>query len=228
MSSDKKGGLWGAIRSVIVEDVPEPEPARAPAPSPVPVRDLPPAAVHPDHPSLAPVKAVVDQAARQRLEQAIASDAPPGYSEIVDMISTLAESIPDEGSRYRAALKLAAKHGHTVQDLLGDMDKCIGILEGKGRDFQEETKSQVARKVGARQKAVQDMDALIKSKQEQIQSIQQEIAQLSEKRGTEAAAITSETAKIQAVTESFEAVYDAVMDKLVDTRKKIEAYGKAV
>lgn len=223
MTESKSKGIWGAIKGAIVEETPEAAPAQgqsAPPPVPVPQSVAPP----PQRVS----KPEVDQEARKRLEASITKAAPPGYVEIMDTVATLADSIPDEGARFRAALKLAAKRGHSLDDLLGDMDKCIGVLEGKKRQFEEETSHQMEAKVVARQKAISGLDEQIRAKQDQMTALQREVSELSEQRGTEAAAITSETANITAVRESFSAAYEVVYAQLQERRQKVSTYGKTV
>ncbi len=228
-SKENRPSIWQSIRSMVVEEVPDPVVASVPVTkSGATMRNTPIPTVPVDQALLTPMKAQADQAARQRLEQAISASAPAGYSDVSDTILTLADSIPDESQRYKAALKLAAKHGHSVSDLLGDFDKCIGVLESKGREFQDEIKSQVEKKVGSRQAKVRTIEGLVSQNQSRIGALHKEIEQLTEQLSTENSAISADTARIQDVNDGFTASYDAVLAQLVDQRKKIELYGKVV
>jgi len=128
------GELGTHIKDALVEEVPDPSNGAQASTLPAPPTN-PPMMPTTAHPSFAPMKAGVDQAARQRLEQAIAQSAPPGYTEIMDTISELSDSIPDEGSRVRAALKLAKKHGHGADDILGEAGADSKVARQKSLDM---------------------------------------------------------------------------------------------
>jgi len=212
----EKKSIWASVKGAFVEEVPEGHP-EAPTGTPAPQHVE-------SHPAI--IHSVDDGAARKRLEAAIESSAPPGYVELQDTLSTLADSIPDESARWKAAMKLAAKHGHSVEILLGDFDKCIGILEQKGREFEDETQAQLKRKVGGRQATIESLDTQIKTKHEQIQQLQSDISRLSEQRDAESAALTADEQKITSVKEGFVAAYQVVHAQLTDRRNKLATFGK--
>jgi hypothetical protein len=173
-----------------------------------------------------PPRPQVDEAIRQRLEASLLELAPAGYKELLDDLNTLADVIPHEQSRFAAALKLAAKQGHTLDHLIGDLDTCIGVLETKGREFEDEIKRQIDLKVGARQKALQDIDKKITDMHAEVARLQSEIASVSEQRGNEAASITQATTKIEQTRENFRMTFQAVMADITGTKTKILNYGK--
>jgi len=226
MSEPEKKGIGSRLWSLVTEDVPDKNDAQAPqAPTaPVGVPMSPAVASMPFQVS-APV-AVIDPVVRKKLEDSISAEAPAGYAEIVNNLVTLSEDIPDERSRYRAAIRLAGKAGHTLDHLLGDLDKCVGILEAKAREFADEVKRQIDTKVGARRTSIAQRESEITSKTQLIVQLQGEIAQLQQANLTESEDIASETAKITGIGNNFNLAYQAVHAAVIEQRNKISTYGK--
>jgi hypothetical protein len=217
--STKKSGLWGFVKGAFVEEVPEGQQASQPPPrgqsSPPPVAHAAPVA-HPPP--------TFDQASREKLEAAVVESAPQGYLDFEDFLSTLADSIPDEDSRWRAALKLVSKRGHSPEALLGDFDKCIGILQEKYRQFDAETQEHIKKKVSGRKEKVGSIDSAILLKQEEIAKIQSQIAGLAEERKAEVEAMDASHAKILAVKAGFDSAFRSVHDRIAFRRSKLEQF----
>ncbi len=224
--SGEKKSVWGFVKSAFVEEVASTDGGTTPSPAASRSSVAPPAAasagIVPERPTSAP-----DQAAKERLETLLAGSAPPGYVELHDFLSTLSDSIPDETARWRAALKLAAKRGHNVEALLGDFDKCLGILEEKYRQFDADTREQIKKKIEGRQSAIEALDQQILAKEGLVVQIQAEIKDLAEQRRSESAAKDSSEAKILAVKGGFDSAYRIVHLQVSDNRRRLEAFGKA-
>lgn len=220
--SASKKGFGSRLWSLVAEEVPEGPQATpaATAPAPVPVA---PMAV-----SIPTPVAVVDPAIQATLEADLNTAAPEGYREIVNDLVTLAEDITDERARYRAAVRMAGKKGHSLLDLLGDLDKCLGILEAKNTEFAAEVKRQIETKVGARRSAIATREAEITAKTELMGRLQQEIAQLQHDNLLESEQISTETAKITGVGNNFRLAYQAVLANIQSIRNKISTYGEGV
>jgi hypothetical protein len=227
MSEPKKGSWFGGLKSLIVEEVPEngTTPA-APSgqPTVTPASTLPMVA---SIPTPAPV-AVVDPSVQKKLEEGLAAEAPPGYAEIINNLTALAEDVTEERARYRAAIRMAAKNGHSQVALLGDMDRCIGILEAKNTEFADEVKRQIETKVGARRASIANREAEITAKTELMARLQQEIGQLQQDNLTESEQISSETSKITSIGNNFRFAYQAVLSNIQTIRNKISTYGEGV
>ena len=169
--------------------------------------------------------AELDRAAKDRLIQVMAEDGAPLVEELSDTLETLADAIPDEGARFKAALKLMVKKGSPIGAVLGDLDKCLGVLDQNFRTFETDTKGQLDQRVGTKVKAVQDIDGLIKAKGDQITALQNEIAELTLKRNEQQAGITVEQQKIAQVQERFGMVYRAIRTQVETQRAKVAQYG---
>lgn len=223
MNKPTKGWLSG-LRDLVIEETPDKNASDQPQGTPTsaaPVHVV----VAPQPVHVVPA-ATVDPIMRKKLEEAIAAESPPGYSEITGHLVTLGEDITDEKTLYRSAIKIASKNGHDLAALLGDMDKCIGVLEAKEREFNEEAQRQINTKVGARRGAITKREQEIEAKTAMIAQLQQEIAQLRQDNLAETEVISSETAKITATSNNFNVTYQVVHAALIDQRNKIATYGK--
>jgi chromosome segregation ATPase len=226
MSEDKS--IFGKIGNMFVRDVEDdPVPTNLPpvasAPSAgfsPPVTPLPPSAM-----ALDPEKAKqLDAAASAQLSSSV-EKASGSYAEFLANMEVLAEAVPDEGQRLRAAVKMLGKKGVTIARLLNDVDACLGALEEENRTFKLATQDQIDQKVGSKRKAVEQLKASMDAKQAQISALQAEIAALNGQRSTAAADIKAEEDNITVVQDRFSFVFTNMRASLTAQRARIAAQG---
>lgn len=169
--------------------------------------------------------AALDKNAKDRLISVMEADGAPLCEELVSTLETLEDVIPDERSRYGAALKLMTKKGTPVGAILSDYDKCLGALDESFRVFEAETKEAIQRKVGLRQSGVNTIEDSIQEKTQQIAALQEQIVGLQVKKDLEEIEILKERSKIDLVQDRFVLVYKALRLKVEEHRTKILSYG---
>lgn len=179
----------------------------------------------PVDPALTAYVAELDKTSQDRLIHVMANDGAPRVEELMDTLETLAEAIPDERSRYTAALKLMGKKGSAVSAVLADYDTCLRVLDEHYRQFEGETQGAIQRKVGSRQQAVESLTRQMGEKEAQIAALQREIQELGVKRDAEQAAIAAESQKIELAKSRFDGVYANIRSGVQTQREKIAAYG---
>lgn len=218
--------VWKFLESAGVVTLGEDEPATeevAPTPPPTTTGSVPTVAAP------APVIdtarfAEVDRSCRAKLEQAMANDGAPLPEQFMETLSVL-ESIPVEEARYKTALQLLGKQGHSAGAVLSDYDKTLGVLETTARAFESSLQNQIAAKVGSKQAAVERLATDIETKRAQIQAMQTEIEQLTRQRDSEQNGITEEQLKITTVQQRFQVIYGHVKVEITAQRAKIAQYG---
>lgn len=168
--------------------------------------------------------AKIDQQVRNRLVTAMQNDGAPLVESLSDTLDTLAEAVPDEGLRYKAALKLLTKNGHPVDAILNDFDKCLGALDESQRTFEADNAAQLDAKVGSKQRAVVEYDTKIKEKEATVASIQAEIASLRTKRDEEQSSISGEQQNIALVESRFKINHQNIREAIVSQRTKVTNY----
>jgi chromosome segregation ATPase len=168
----------------------------------------------------------LDKSARDRLQAALTAATPPAFAKFAEMLSTLAETIPDEGARYKTALKLCAKE-RPADALLNDADVLIGAIEAASREFADTCKSQVDSKVGAKQAEIARLEADIAQAQNGIATLQASITKATSQRDALASGVVTEQQRIAQVQERFKGVYQIMHYELEVQKSKIVQFGKA-
>lgn len=223
-------------RAGVLSEVPAETPAADATPAP-PTTSATPAAAAPKavaapvvgtDPDQAKKLAELQASVQKRLIDVMENDGAPLVEELMGTLETLQDSIPDERACFLAALKLLKKRSITVQSILGDYDKCLGVLEENKRLFEADIQKQVDQRVGAKQRAVADYEKAIQAKNEQIATLQQEIADLVVKKDTEQSAVSVERSKIDQFHGTFNVVYQNVRSAVEQQRVKVSQYGEGV
>lgn len=167
--------------------------------------------------------AELDNHAKERLLNVLVNDGAPLCEELSETVETLEDAIPDEAGRYRAALKLMAKKGHTKEAIAENYVKCLAALAVNAAEFDRETQDAIQRKVGSRQQQLTSLQGQIKSRQEQIELLQKEIVNIQAQCEAETVAIGEESHKITLVRDRFIAIYNVVRAEIEDQQKKVTA-----
>jgi chromosome segregation ATPase len=144
------------------------------------------------------------------------------YKALDGMVESLADVVPDENLRYKKALEILAKQGHTLPLILQDIDKAIGALEDSSREFEATQKSQFQQSVGALHRSVEELSTRITAKQAEAAKLAEEISTLTKKRDEDAASISTAQAKIDRVGGRYSVVYQAFMREVQAQRAIVE------
>lgn len=170
--------------------------------------------------------AALDSSAREQLLAAVRESGTGLHHEMEDLLSTLAETIPDEGARYKTAVRILVKKGSPVEALLSDVDACVGALQAKRREFESELADQVRQKVDARRQASKDLEARAADLRLQVERLQKDIESVESERASALRAAESESAALERVRQRFELVYADVQRSLELRKQKIVEYGR--
>ncbi len=169
--------------------------------------------------------AALDKSIHDQLSQALESANASTVEELGDLLETLSAAIPDEQLRYKTAIDILVKKGHTVDNIIADIDKCIGVLEDKSRVFTSEMKQQLDKRVGSKVTAVETLAATIQQKEDQVELLRKEIVELSVKKNAEQSGISEEQSKIAQTQDRFNSVFKKVRSEVELQKTKISQYG---
>lgn len=151
-----------------------------------------------------------------------------GFAQLSDHAQALADVIPDEAMRYKAAIKLTIKSGTSVDALLGDYEACFGFLETKSKEFQAECDRQTKKKVEVHRTSASMTAERITTMKSQIESLQKDIAEAQHSIDNENAAAEIEAQKIETMGSRFLASLSVVRRLLEEQKAKIAEYGKGL
>jgi len=214
-----------ALTSLVYEDVPDegapapaataqPTPATASAAAPPPPR---PSAVAEDFTE-------IDRGIQAKLLDAMNAAGAPLYNDLDAFLDEMADAIPDENMRWKKAVAFLTKKGHSITEILTDVDKCIGALEEHSRIFNSNVEQQLRSRVGSKEKSVEDLNGQLAQKQAQLDALQAEMATIREKRDADQAAISTEKARVERVQRRFSVVFPAAMTEVKGHRAKLEGF----
>jgi len=197
--------------------VPAQWPTTVPAPTPVPPPGYDPERI-----------AKYDASAQTALQEVFQSVNVRLIPELQTLLTTLEAAIPAEPMRYQTALKIFTAKGTPITAILSEYDLYIGALEEKNRVFSNEIKGQFDTRVGSKIKAVQDYDAQIVATQAQIETLKQQIADLTVKRSTEQGGIAEAQGKLELMQQRFTLQYNAMRSKVDQQKTQVAEYGKGL
>jgi len=213
-----KVGLVTIEDDAVTTAVPESEAS----PQPITSRPPPRAAATGDR----ELVATLDTSSRDQLVAAMEASGAQLVEDLMDMIGTLRENISDEAALYKAALKILVKQGNTVSAIRQDFDKCIGALEATNRDFASQLKTQLDKRVGGKLKIAQDCKAQMAAKQQQIEDLQDEVANLAAQAHEAESSVADEQAKLDLAQQRFTHNYTAIRGEIEGTCAKVAQHGE--
>lgn len=168
----------------------------------------------------------LDEKSKAKFQAAITAKNPKFYFKLNDLLSTLAEDMPNEGATYKTAIKLLAKEGATTTLLISDLDLCISAIDENNKSFSESVNQKLNERIGSRQTNIATIDQTLAQKTQQIQALQAEITTLTNQKQVEANAIGEETNKINLSKERFIIVYNNLHTQLQKQKDNISIYSK--
>lgn len=212
----KKTNVLGFLKNLVVDEVPEPAAPAATRPSSTPAPARPAATSF----SSTPPSAAADPAILSTLEKKLQNNCPQPYAAFMEQYEALADIIPDETMRFKAALK--ASHT-TAEDLVKALDQLIHTMDTAEEEFARTFQENKAKRLGDAEKSIKATDDLITSNEQQIKSIQDTITSLRTKRDTDAGTMEHEVQKFEGIRSGFEAAHGQVVGRLTAQKNRVSA-----
>lgn len=155
---------------------------------------------------------------------------PTPYTTLRENADAMAEALPDETSRIRAAFAMLKKSGTPAAQVISSIDLHVRDIEGEKQNFAQAGKQAVDRKAGALRSEAEQLLGANKSDEATITQLQQQIQQLQSRsleRAATAASKQTEAAQaeadIQAKTTQFLAAADTVITELNMQKTQLSA-----
>ncbi len=148
------------------------------------------------------------------------------YLEYKKSLQTLAKLPMDEQTRYASAFAAAQAMGVTSSKLNESAQFYLNILKSEDSKFQESVNIQRQKQIGSKEKAITDLDAMMKAKGEQIAKLTQEIAASQEEMGKMKAEISEAVVKIETTLSDFHATYSDLTSQIGQDVEKMSKYLK--
>ncbi len=197
--------VLGYLKNMVIEEVPETSKAAPP---------LPPKPTIP-----VPSPESIDPAIKKILEQEVQLAAHPAYSQFLSLSESMSTVIPDENTRFRAALAALAPQNIAIKDILFDVDECIQALDKKEREA-------TAASAKARQARVGSREAELKNIRLTAARLQDELAKANADSARLEAELADEVRKIEETEAQFAAAITSYRKELNERKDRISFLGK--
>ena len=209
---EKKPNIFGFLKNAFVEQVPDAVPSNGKSTKEVPV-------THPFAPTT-DGKVDPDPAALEKLETALHQAIPKIYEDFMEKYEGLREIISDENMRFKAALKTS--HA-SAEQIVAALDTLLSVMDHSHDDFTKSFESNKNKVLEQSQQSLNATDELIKTKESQVKSIQEEIVSLHSKRETDAQHLDSEQKRLDGIRLGFEAAQSQIVGRLTAQKTRISS-----
>lgn len=211
-NASKSGGFLGFVKNAFVEDVPD-------APKAAPIRESgPPPPPVPQTPlgdwkmqSAAPPAVAPDANALAKLEAKLQATLPPIYVAFMEQYEGLRDVIPDDGMRFKAALKTSKS---SVEQLNGALDTLLNTMQSALSEFDKSFEENKNKVVTNAQQSIAATNGLIQTREQQLVAIQEEIDSLRAKRTNEQERLATEERRLEGIRGGFQAAHAQVVGRL--------------
>jgi len=212
------------LHLVFEEDKPKETPPPDQTPSAQPTSIIPtPQLRLPNISSSTQIDTNIEQTLNEALISEKKNNAGFDYFNLKDVLKTLPTTM-DEKTRYEAANAMAATMNATPDSLISSANKYLTTLQNEEQSFKEILQQQYEQTVTAKEKEIQTIDEVIKSKSEEITRLTTEISECQKQKQLFSDSIVDEKGKIEKTQNAFYATYTSFLNKIQDDIKKISLY----
>ena len=171
-------------------------------------------------------KAEIDDKSLKVLFRAMEENDLDGfdYLEFKEFLRSLDKVQMDEATRFRSAFATAQTMGASVQVLKDSAKHYLAVLRSEEEKFQQAFKARRQQIVEKRQKAINDLEAMIRNKEKQIQTWTADIAKHKEQMSEMQSAIDSSRAKVETTKNNFLHTYNTLVKQIKEDVNKIETH----
>jgi len=217
-------GILDNLKSLVIEEVEIKETTISPKPIILPTSS--PITFNQQYQASQDEIVTLDKSFRIKLKEAITLKSPQFFSKLNDLLTTLAEDIPNEQARYKTALKLLAKDGASPASIISDLDICISAINDKNKEFSTALNKKIEEQIGGRKQKIISLEQEIQSKNQQIQMLQADIEKAKSQHDLENSSITEESAKFDLRKNRFDIVCTDLVNQLNNQKQKISEFTK--
>lgn len=212
--TDKKEsgpGLFGRLAGGLAGLVVSEESTESAEPAPAPVQSTPaipfvPAATH----------GQADPQIRKVLERDVGEAAKPAYSQFLVLQEGMTAVLPNEQLRFQAVLAALGSQGHSIKQVLVDIDECFQALDRKEAEAHKAAADARASRVGTKQEQ-------IVSQTKEIEGLKAKIAEIEVARARLQGEVEAEVRDIESAESRFMATSLSYRQELTDKKAKITA-----
>lgn len=207
----KSGGVLGFLKSAFVEEVPDrPSIVTTPPGTTLP-GTTPPAISHVGSVGIGGTAPSPDQAVLAKLEAKLQAALPPVYAAFMEQYEGLRDVIPDEGMRFRAALKTSKA---TAEQLAAAIETLLETMETAQADFSKGYTENRSRALTLSQQKLTAYQQEVTKNEEMINALQARNAELVSATSSEQQVYATEVRRLEGIRGGFAAAHAQVVGRL--------------
>jgi hypothetical protein len=174
--------------------------------------------------ALAHQAAGTDPQVAAKLEAKLQAAAPPVYITFMEQFTALADVIPDEATRIKAALKTSRPPCSIPQlvEALGQLGDAMAHAKDEFEASFQHTKTE---RLGQAEQSIAAIDESIKAHEASIKALQDELVTLHAQRDVAAQQMTAEMARLGGIRATFLATHAQVVERLTSQKNRIALMG---
>lgn len=165
-----------------------------------------------------PSVAAPDPQVLAKLEAKLAASLPPVYASFLEQYEQLRDVIPDEGMRFKAALKTSKA---TPDQLATAVDQLLQTMQNQATEFAKSFETNKANIIGQFQSSLKATEDLVDSREQQRKAIDEEIVSLRTKLQTDTERMQNEEHRLDGIRAGFTAAHTQVLDRLNQQKQHI-------
>jgi len=159
----------------------------------------------------------VDPQFLEMLTSEVNRDTEPALTKFLALLTSLSGIIPEESTRFQAAMVSAQQQGIDMPKLIAAAEGRLKLLDRETGEFEDELKEKEGRDVGQKQE-------ILRQTEEHITSLQQQIADMEARKDALQQEISSATDKMATARQRFDSACQAMRRKFQTELGLIKKY----
>jgi chromosome segregation ATPase len=228
--SDQKGGLGKRFHHLIFEDTPQNSSAKSGSQPSTP--DVPVFTTSITKDSSRPRTSFVASASNDsvdpsmlaEVEKALAERSAPAYKQFTQLLSNLATKLPDESTRYAAALAVAPSMQLELPAIRSAFDGRLGILDDLQKHFEDQSQQELDKRVKGTQAEVDSIDEEMDATSKSIAKLNSHLEELKQSKEEKSASIAHDSDNIATVRKQMLIAFEAIRAKATTERDTVSRH----
>lgn len=158
------------------------------------------------------------------IEDALEDRSSLAYKKFSEVLSSLAVKLPDEVTRFAAALAVAPTLNLDPDAIREAFSERLSILDSLQSEFEEATQHELDRRVNGAKSEVEKIDGDINGLSREIDRLNSQLEDLKKLRAQKSAAIESDNESLMSVRKKMKSAFEAVRAKATTERDTVSRH----
>lgn len=171
----------------------------------------------------APMPVALDPAIKAKFEEVIGQANQKSYTHFRQMYDSMSV-IADPRARMQAALAACKVGGFPAEEVIRGINVILSAVDQFEREAEIAVPAQIEERVGVREREVEQVQEVIRQREQSISDMQAEISRLKDRRQTVVSELEAEKVKITARLQGIRDVARVMKDHYAQERAQVEQF----